>query len=287
MYQTTNKVNNKIYIGVHKIKDFATDNYLGSGILLKKALKKYGRDNFERITLYATSCGEEAYFVEELIVDELFIERVDVYNIKVGGMGSAAGELHPMYGKHHTAETKQRMSESQKLCDNTRFSGHNHTEEAKEIIKEKMRQREFTKEHREKIRLGNTGKTMSEESKRKMSEAKKGIYKGENHPWWGRSHTEGTKEKLRKIATAKECSSVTKLKMSKNNRGKGNPNHRYVWITPAGSFYSTYEAAKSLGLDRKTIEQRCRKGARNAIVRYKDYPWRDLGWYLVNIEKRA
>lgn len=50
VYQTTNKLNNKIYIGVHSTKNI-NDGYLGSGTALKKAVKKYGKQNFKRIIL--------------------------------------------------------------------------------------------------------------------------------------------------------------------------------------------------------------------------------------------
>jgi molecular chaperone GrpE (heat shock protein) len=46
-YKTTNIINEKFYYGVHS-SDKDNDNYLGSGKLLLKAIKKYGRENFKR-----------------------------------------------------------------------------------------------------------------------------------------------------------------------------------------------------------------------------------------------
>ena len=49
-YITTNKVNGKQYVGAHTEKK-DNDRYLGTGQLIKKAIKKYGRDNFEKTIL--------------------------------------------------------------------------------------------------------------------------------------------------------------------------------------------------------------------------------------------
>ena len=45
VYETTNLINGKYYIGVHRKNG---KNYLGSGKILIYAIKKYGRDNFMR-----------------------------------------------------------------------------------------------------------------------------------------------------------------------------------------------------------------------------------------------
>lgn len=45
IYITTNIINNKKYIGKHKAK-VHSKSYLGSGVILNEAIKKYGRSNF-------------------------------------------------------------------------------------------------------------------------------------------------------------------------------------------------------------------------------------------------
>lgn len=46
IYKTTNLVNGKQYIGKHKATKFEPDKYIGSGTLLLRAIKKYGKHNF-------------------------------------------------------------------------------------------------------------------------------------------------------------------------------------------------------------------------------------------------
>jgi hypothetical protein len=43
VYKIINIINGKIYIGKHSSTDINRDSYLGSGIAIAKAIKKYGR----------------------------------------------------------------------------------------------------------------------------------------------------------------------------------------------------------------------------------------------------
>lgn len=83
VYQTTNRVNNKRYIGVHKCQDY-DDKYLGSGTNLKKAITKYGIDKFYRMILFVYDNADEAFEKEEELVTDEIVESRDYYNISTG-----------------------------------------------------------------------------------------------------------------------------------------------------------------------------------------------------------
>lgn len=86
IYKTTNDINGKIYVGYHYTKNI-NDSYIGSGKLLKLAIKKYGKENFSKKILYQIDTIEEALRIEFKIVNKLFIENKNTYNIKIGGEG--------------------------------------------------------------------------------------------------------------------------------------------------------------------------------------------------------
>jgi len=86
MYQITNKVNNKIYVGVHKTESL-DDGYMGSGSIIRRAIDKHGISNFEKVILEHFDNSEAMYAKEKEVVDESFLERDDVYNLRRGGQG--------------------------------------------------------------------------------------------------------------------------------------------------------------------------------------------------------
>lgn len=52
IYITTNHINGKQYIGQRKYdKKEKWKNYLGSGIILTRAIEKYGKENFSKKSL--------------------------------------------------------------------------------------------------------------------------------------------------------------------------------------------------------------------------------------------
>lgn len=100
IYKTTNLINNKIYVGMHST-DNLNDGYLGSGWILKQAIKKYSKENFKREVLLVLPSRKEAREVEALLVDTEFISRQNTYNLQEGGMGveNQWGENNSAFGK--------------------------------------------------------------------------------------------------------------------------------------------------------------------------------------------
>jgi hypothetical protein len=84
IYQITNLINGKIYIGAHSTDDIC-DNYWGSSKLLLIEIKKYGEEFFIREVLSTWPNAEEMFREEERIVNPIFINRTDTYNLGVGG----------------------------------------------------------------------------------------------------------------------------------------------------------------------------------------------------------
>lgn len=86
IYQTTNNIDGKIYVGSHKTKNL-NDGYMGSGKILNQAIDKYGIENFTKDIFHVFDTSKEMYDKEAEIVDESFVQRSDTYNIRLGGSG--------------------------------------------------------------------------------------------------------------------------------------------------------------------------------------------------------
>jgi len=86
VYKITNSVNDKIYIGVHKTTNL-DDGYLGSGTCIRRAVDKYGKENFTKEVLAFCNSSEEMYGLEEVLVTEEFVKHKNTYNIRQGGRG--------------------------------------------------------------------------------------------------------------------------------------------------------------------------------------------------------
>lgn len=99
VYKTTNIINNKIYIGVQTSKKLDDIYYLGSGKLLKRAVKKYGRKSFKKEVMHVFDNIESAYLKEEEIVNDSFVARRDTYNVTKGGRGGHKGWKHSTKSK--------------------------------------------------------------------------------------------------------------------------------------------------------------------------------------------
>ena len=88
VYQITNLLNGKIYVGKHKSAKHPCENqYYGSGKQITAAIKKYSIENFKKEVLHYCLSLEEMADKEGEIVTEDFVKRADTYNMHKGGPG--------------------------------------------------------------------------------------------------------------------------------------------------------------------------------------------------------
>lgn len=83
VYKVTNIVNGKFYIGMHKTNDL-DDGYMGSGKYLKRAINKYGLENFIKEYLVITDSDAKMKLAEKILV---VLDREVSYNLCNGGLG--------------------------------------------------------------------------------------------------------------------------------------------------------------------------------------------------------
>lgn len=67
---------------------------------------------------------------------------------------------------------------------------------------------------------GSTGYKLTEKQKKRISEKCKGKNAGENHPFFGKHHSEEARQKMREAKLGKKATEETKQKMSEARRGQ-------------------------------------------------------------------
>jgi hypothetical protein len=97
VYITTNLVNGKLYIGS---SDYNNKNYFGSGVLIKKALKKYGKLNFQKDILWEGDDLKLKQSIEEFLLNEFdVVNNQNFYNRTNKYLGRSSGYKVPQWVK--------------------------------------------------------------------------------------------------------------------------------------------------------------------------------------------
>lgn len=197
-YKIINMIDGKFYYGIHSTNKM-NDGYMGSGEVLKKAIKKYGKENFIKEIIADYPTRKEASDHEAIVVTKELILTENCYNSRTGGdvdyvfsTDHNVGIKNPMFGKKHSEGTKLKMSEKA------------------------LNRPPMSCETKEKLSIAGTGKVHTEESKRKMSE----NISGENHPRFGKKSSPDEKEKNRRGNIGKTISDKHKMAISNANKGK-------------------------------------------------------------------
>jgi group I intron endonuclease len=246
IYETTNLVNGMKYIGQSTRKE--TEYYLGSGNEIKKAVKEFGRKNFSRTILERCQGIMELTLAEIKWIEKLnAVKSLKYYNISPGG------SYNSNFGKSRTDEVKKKISKTNK--------GFQHTEEAKEKIRQAATGRKLSEKTKQKLSNFRTGTKQSEETKKKISQS----ITGENNPFYGKTHSEKTKQILREKSTKQH-------QLNPRPKGENNKESKsIICIHPNGAeetFIGIKDMCRKLGLRYQSVGM-VLKGEYSHHKRYK------------------
>ena len=106
LYKITNNINDRYYYGVHSTS-ILEDNYMGSGSIIKKAISKYGVENFTKEIISFFGTREELLLAENRIVTPDLINDPKSYNLAEGGK----------QGSNHVVIAKDKLGEVVAVSD--------------------------------------------------------------------------------------------------------------------------------------------------------------------------
>lgn len=175
VYAIENIVNNKFYIGItDNIKDRMVshfNNARNNNGILKKAIRKYGKECFQHVVLESWENRNDAENAEQFWINFLGTKVPYGYNISSGGKGSASGVIYSSKQKQKKSDRMKRFfienPDAKARCASYSMLGRKHSEESKKKISIN--------------RSGNPsrlGAVLSVETKRKISQSLIGKRKG-------------------------------------------------------------------------------------------------------------
>lgn len=206
IYQLLNTVNGKSYIGqtIQTVMDRVYRHRSStSKSAVSNAIKKYGFENFEVISLQECATQEELNAAEEYWVKKLDTLSPNGYNLKDGG-GSKGKATAEAKLKMSIAHKGKPVPEGHRERVSKQFKGRVPSEEHLAKIKETKSNwsDEKKKEVSEKMKLNWLGKKHSEESKKKQSIKKLGTKHNAKLTW-------ETVNLIRSVGTVKKAKELS------------------------------------------------------------------------------
>jgi group I intron endonuclease len=183
VYITTNLVNKKQYVGDHSTNNLKDRRYIGSGQLIIKAIKKYGKKNFKCEILEFFSTKQKAFDAQEKYINEYSTLVPNGYNISPKG-GHNVKDCFSTESKSKISNSlKESYKNNPELRENLRIkaTGRKASEETLKILKNRDRSKWKISEQGIKNIKESASKPKSEEHKKHISEAKKGKKLTEEH----------------------------------------------------------------------------------------------------------
>lgn len=179
IYKTTCVITGRYYLGMHTSEDM-NDSYLGSGTILRKSIKKYGRENhIKEIICYCESRKTLQDKERELINESLLSDPLCM-NLKIGGEGGGQkGVKRSVETVANMRKARQRLlaqgwTMSQESINNMKAknTGRTHRPETKQKMSESKKGRKlgpFTDEHKAKLSAARQKRVISDETRAKIS----------------------------------------------------------------------------------------------------------------------
>lgn len=178
IYKTINLINNKMYIGKHRATVFEPNRYIGSGPILMKAIKKYGKENFKCELIEWCETKQQLDEREQYWIAYFNCQQdSSYYNIAKGGEGGVGRDINNPNSYWNDPLKRQAAIEKSKISLKKYFSEHPEAHAG--------------------ANNPNYGKKASEETRLKLSKKFKESEGVKNSKrFTGGHHSQETKEKL-------------------------------------------------------------------------------------------
>jgi group I intron endonuclease len=253
IYLVTNKVNGKQYVGKTKgglstrrkeHERMATSGKL-STMLIVRAIRKYGSEEFEWIEAYSNVPCECLEDLEKECIWWYGTKFPEGYNLTDGGEG-INNPSNCVRNKISKATSKrmqdpaERKRISLRMIGNKHFQGKTHSKETRRLLStinkgnKHFLGKTHTESTRERLRIGRLGKKHTEEAKEKNRKAH-----------IGKKHSFESRLKISLGGKGKKRSVQTRLRISKARKGMAFSEEHYKNLSLAVKRY--YDGLKSIG----------------------------------------